>query len=111
MVKALGIEGVGASVLAWCSKRHQTYGDQDFQDAMGILVVTGIGSSTCPLEDLKPTLDWITLNDMQFGPDEQLFIHTNGIQMPAREKHGVQRLPLLMIHIANPLMMKNSSGE
>ena len=34
--------------------------------AMGILVVTGIGSSPCPLEDLKPTLDSITLNEMQF---------------------------------------------
>ena len=38
--------------------------------AMGILVVTGIRSSPCPLEDLKPTLDSITLNEMQFGPEE-----------------------------------------
>ena len=36
--------------------------------AMSILVVTGIGSSHCPLEDLKPTLDSSTLNEMQFGP-------------------------------------------
>ena len=51
--------------------------------AMGsILVVTGIRSSTCPLEDLKPTLDSITLNDMQFGPGEELFIDVKGIQMP-----------------------------
>ena len=41
--------------------------------AMGILVVTGIGSSPCPLENLKPTLDFITINGMQFGPEEQLF--------------------------------------
>ena len=33
--------------------------------AMGILVVTGIASSPCPSEDLKPTLDSITLNVMQ----------------------------------------------
>ena len=51
--------------------------------AMGILVVTGIGSSPCPLEDLKPTLDSITLNEMQFGPWEQLFIDTKGIAIPA----------------------------
>ena len=51
--------------------------------AMGILVVTGIGSSPCPLEDLKPTLDSITLNEMQFGPEEQLFINAKGIPMPA----------------------------
>ena len=51
--------------------------------AMGILVVTGIGSSPCPLEDLEPTLDSITLNEMQFGPEEQLFIDAKGIPMPA----------------------------
>ena len=51
--------------------------------AMGILVVTGIGSSPCPLEGLKPTLDSITLNEMQFGPEEQLFIDAKGIPMPA----------------------------
>ena len=51
--------------------------------AMDILVVTGIGSSPCLLKDLKPTLDSITLNEMQFGPDEQLFIEANGIPMPA----------------------------
>ena len=51
--------------------------------AMGILVVTSIGSSPCPLEDLKPTLDSITLNEMQFGPEEQLFIDAKGIPMPA----------------------------
>ena len=51
--------------------------------AMAILAVTGIGSSPCPLEDLKPTLDSITLNEMQFGPEEQLFIDAKGIPMPA----------------------------
>ena len=52
--------------------------------AMGILVVTGIGSSPCPLEDLKLTLDSITLNEMQFGPEGQLFINAKGIPRPAR---------------------------
>ena len=51
--------------------------------AMGILIVTGIGSSPCPLEDLKPTLDSIILNEMQFGPEEHLFIDAKGIPMPA----------------------------
>ena len=36
--------------------------------AMGIVVVRGIGSSPCLLVDLKPTLDSIILNEMQFGP-------------------------------------------
>ena len=34
--------------------------------AKGPLVVTGVGSSPCPMEDRKPTLDSITLNKMQF---------------------------------------------
>ena len=51
--------------------------------AKAIPVVTGIGSSPCPLEDLKPTLDSITLNEMQSGPEEQLFIDAKGISMPA----------------------------
>ena len=38
--------------------------------AMGILVVTGIGSNPCPFDDLKPTLDCITLNEMQFAHEE-----------------------------------------
>ena len=78
--------------------------------AMGILVVTGIGSSPCPLEDLKPTLDSITLNEMQFGPEEQLFIDAKGIPMPARDKHGVPRLSWLMFHNAIPLLLKRLSG-
>ena len=77
--------------------------------AIGILVLTGIGSSPCPLEDLKLTLDSIILNDMQKGPEEQLFFNTKGIPMP-REKHGVPRLSWLMVHSANPLVMKRSSG-
>ena len=32
--------------------------------AKGILVITSIGSTPCPLEDLKSTLDSITLNEM-----------------------------------------------
>ena len=48
-----------------------------------MLVVTGIGSSPGPLEDLKPTLDSITLNETQFGPEEQLLIDAKGIPMPA----------------------------
>ena len=78
--------------------------------AMGILVVTGIGSSPCPLEDLKPTLDSITLNEMQFGSEEQLFIDTKVYQCPTRDKHGVPRLSWLMVHNANPLVMKRLSG-
>ena len=51
--------------------------------AMGILVVTGIGSSPCPLEDVKPTLDSINLNEIESGPKEQSFIEAKGIPMPA----------------------------
>ena len=50
---------------------------------MSILVATGIGFSPCPLEVPKPTLDSSTLNRMQFGPEEQLFIDAKGIPMPA----------------------------
>ena len=48
----------------------------------GILVITGIGSTPCPLEGLKSTLDSITLNEMSFGPDEELFIDVKGLSMP-----------------------------
>ena len=54
--------------------------------AMAVLVVTGRGSSPCPLEDLIPTLNSITLNYMQFEPQEQLFIDAKGIPMPAAEQ-------------------------
>ena len=51
--------------------------------AKGILVVTGVGSSPCLLEDLKLTLDYITLKEIQFGPEEQLFIAAKDIPMTA----------------------------
>ena len=51
--------------------------------AKGILVITGIGSTPCPLEDLKWTLDSITLNEMSFGPEEELFINAKGLSMPS----------------------------
>ena len=51
--------------------------------AKGILVITGIGSTPCPLEGLKSTLDSITLNEMSFGPEEELFIDAEGLSMPS----------------------------
>ena len=51
--------------------------------AKGILVITGIGSTPCPLEGLKWTLDSITLNEMSFGPEEELFIDAKGLSMPS----------------------------
>ena len=51
--------------------------------AKGILVITGIGSTPCPLEGLKSTLDSITLNEMSFGPEEELFIDARGLSMPS----------------------------
>ena len=51
--------------------------------AKGILVINGIGSTPCPLEGLKSTLDSITLNEMSFGPEEELFIDTKGVSMPS----------------------------
>ena len=51
--------------------------------AKGILVITGIGSTPCPLECLKSTLDFITLNEMSFGPEEELFIDAKGVSMPS----------------------------
>ena len=51
--------------------------------AKGILVITGIGSTPCPLEDLKSTLDSITLNETSFGPEEELFIDAKGVSMPS----------------------------
>ena len=49
----------------------------------GILVITGIGSTPCPLEGLNSTLDSITLNEMSFGPEEELFIDAKGVSMPS----------------------------
>ena len=51
--------------------------------AKGFLVITGIGSTPCPLEGLKSTLDSITLNEMSFGPEEELFIDAKGVSMPS----------------------------
>ena len=49
--------------------------------AKKILVITGIGSTPCPLEGLKSTLDSITLNEMSFRPEEELFIDAKGVLM------------------------------
>ena len=49
----------------------------------GMLVITGIGSTPCPLEGLKSTVDSITLNEMSFGPEEELFINAKGLSMPS----------------------------
>ena len=51
--------------------------------AKGILVITGIASTPCPLEGLKSTLDSITLNEMSFGPEEELFIDAKCLSMPS----------------------------
>ena len=51
--------------------------------AKGNLVITGIGSTPCPLEGLKSTLDSITLNEMSFRPEEELFIDAKGLSMPS----------------------------
>ena len=51
--------------------------------AKGILVITGRGSTPCPLEGLQSTLDSITLNEMSFEPEEELFIDANGLSMPS----------------------------
>ena len=47
----------------------------------GILVITGIGSTPCPLEGLRSTPDYITLNERSFGPEEDLFIDAKGLSM------------------------------
>ena len=41
------------------------------------------GSAPCPQEGLKSTLDSITLNEMSFGPEEELFIDAKGLSMPS----------------------------
>ena len=51
--------------------------------AKGILVITGIGFTPCPLEGIKSTLDSITLNEMSFGPEEELFIDAKSLSMPS----------------------------
>ena len=47
------------------------------------MVITGIGSTPCPLEGLKSTLDSITLNQMSFGPEKELFMDAKGVSMPS----------------------------
>ena len=51
--------------------------------AKGILVITSIGSTPSALEGLKSTLDSITLNEMSFKPEEELFIDVKGLSMPS----------------------------
>ena len=51
--------------------------------AKGILVITSIGSTPCPLGGVKSTLDSITLSEMSFGPEEELFIDAKGLSMPS----------------------------
>ena len=51
--------------------------------AKGILVITSIGSTPCPLGGLKSTLASITQNEMSFGPEEELFIDAKGVSMPS----------------------------
>ena len=51
--------------------------------AKEILVITGIGSTPCPLEGLKSTLDAITLKEMSIGPEKELFIDAKGLSMPS----------------------------
>ena len=51
--------------------------------AKRILIITSIGSTPCPLEGLKSTLDSIALNEMLFGPGEELFIDAKGLSIPS----------------------------
>ena len=82
LAQALGFEGVGAHVLAWLPGKYQTVKKIVADRAKGIMVITGIGSIPCPLEGLKSTLDFITLKEMSFGPEEELFIDAKGLSMP-----------------------------
>ena len=51
--------------------------------AKGMLVITGIGSTPCPLEGLKSTLHSITLSEMSFEPEDELFIDAKGVSIPS----------------------------
>ena len=51
--------------------------------AKRVLAITGIGSTPCPLEGLKSTLESITLSEMSFGPEEELSIDAKGLSMPS----------------------------
>ena len=77
--------------------------------AKGILVITGIGSTQCPLEGLKSTLDSITLNEMSFGPEEELFIDAKGVSMPSPAQAGVPRLSWWMGRKPSPRVVRHSS--
>ena len=44
--------------------------------------------SPCPLEDLKSALESIILNEMSFGPEEELFIDAKGVSMPPPGQAG-----------------------
>ena len=77
--------------------------------AKRILVITGIGSTPCPMEGLKSTLDFITLNKMSFGPEEEFFIDARVYQCPPRVKRGVPRLYWWMGRKPSPRVMKHSS--
>ena len=75
---------MGANVLAWLPGKYQTYVEKIVADgAKGTRVITGIRSTPCQLEGLKLTLDSITLNEMSFGPEEELFIDAKGVSMPS----------------------------
>ena len=77
--------------------------------AKGILVITGIGSTPCPLEGLKSTLDSITVTEMSFGPEEELFINAKGVSMPSPGQAWVPRLSWWMGRRPSPRVMKHSS--
>ena len=72
--------------MYWHGSLENTRGTAEkiFADrAKEILVLSGIGSTPCPLEGLKSTLDFITLNEMSFRPEEELFIDAKGLSMPS----------------------------
>ena len=75
----------------------------------GILVITGIGSTPCPLEGLKSTLDSITLNELSFGPEEELFIDAKGVSMPSPGQAEGTKASWWMGRKPNPRLMKHSS--
>ena len=76
--------------------------------AKGMLFMTGVLSSPCPLEDLKPTLDSKTLEEMQFVPEEQFSIVANCMTIPVPGQACSTKSIRLMSHGANPLVMRHS---
>ena len=77
--------------------------------AKGILVITGIGSTPCPLEGLKSTLDSITLNEMSLGLEEELFIDAKGVSMPSPGQAWDTKAFLVDGRKPSPRVMKHSS--